>query len=318
MSPTLRPLRHAAALAVVAAVLGACTSGGSDEATVPSTSAAAATTTEASTPDVPACPSLAIEPTFALVADPSLDEISGAAVSVQRPGLLWVHEDSGNDAVLVALDGDGAPVARWTVPDVENLDWEDMAAIGEPSPTLYVADIGDNRAEREDVTVLRIPEPDPEMGDGLVPAHAQIRLTLPQPADAEALLVDPRTGDIVVVTKQVTGRADVLVAPGAARSHGIPAPLPMERRGTVDLGLLGVGLAGDVSRDGGEIVLRTPSDVWWWPRRDGESVADALVDRAPCRLPSVADLRGEAIALSPGGGYVLVGEGAGAPIRTVG
>lgn len=321
MSASPRPLLRLVALAVGVAALGACSSGATDDAAVPPTSgvpatSAQSTTTAATAPDVPECPSPALEAPDVVVADSSLAEISGAAMSPTRPDLLWVHEDSGNEAVLVALDEEGASVARWTVPDVVNVDWEDMAAIHQPSPTLYVADIGDNRAERDQVVVLRIPEPDPQMGDGLVPAHAEIRLVLPTPADAEALLVDPRTGDIVIVTKEVTGLADVLVAPGAGRSHGATAPLLLERAGSVDLGLFGAVLAGDVSADGDEIVLRTPTDVWWWPRLDGNSLAETLIAREPCRLPSVTDLQGEAIALSPDGGYVLVGEGAGAPIRT--
>ena len=49
------------------------------------------------------------------VADGALDEISGIVVSRQNPGVLWVHEDSGNPAVLTALDTSGRTLATLTL-----------------------------------------------------------------------------------------------------------------------------------------------------------------------------------------------------------
>lgn len=324
MPATTRPRRRATALAVAVALVGACSPGASDDAvtsTTPvtaSTTTTTAATTTTTTLDPLACRILAVERSAVAVADPTLDEISGAAVSPTRPDVLWVHEDSGNEPEIVALDASGATLGRWSIPDVANVDWEDMAAVAEPGPTLFVGDVGDNEGIRAEVSVLRIPEPDPAAGEGIVPARTVIRMVLPAPADVEALLVDPRSGDVVLVTKEVTGRAEVLVAPVAAHGDGTTAaPLPLVRAGTVDLGLFGAVLAGDVSPEGDAVVLRTPSDVWWWPRLDGETLADALVTRDPCRVPSVTDLRGEAVALSPGGGYLLVGEGAEPAIHRV-
>src|SRR6187402_3312843 len=57
---------------------------------------------------------------------PDVPEASGLAVS-RRFGLLWTHNDSGNDAVLFALDESGAVHGRVRVP-ARMRDWEDVAA----------------------------------------------------------------------------------------------------------------------------------------------------------------------------------------------
>lgn len=304
-----------AAVAVVALVVAGCSSDRADDPLSASartsatpTSAVVTTTAGGAGP----CPSPTLERETGAVGDPAMAEVSGAAASATHPGRVWVHQDSGNPPVLTLLDSGGATVGAWTVEGAENRDWEDVAVVADP-PTLFVGDIGDNQAVRDEISVVRIPEP-PDAASGSIVPDAVVRLVLPEPVDAEALLVDPRSGDVVIVTKQLSGRADVLVAPEAAWLDGT-VPLSMSRRGTLELGLLDAVLAGDVSADGSEIVLRTPARVLWWPRRDGESIADALLGREPCPLPSVLDPFGEAIALLPDGGYLLVGEGVNAPLH---
>lgn len=301
----------------VALALAGCTTSSVESPTSTSTSTSGSGPSSATVPPlaVPACPSPEIAQ-IARVADPDLDEISGAALSPTRPDRLWVHEDSGNAPVLTLLDLDGATVGSWTVQGVEAVDWEDLAAVASP-PTLFIGDIGDNRAVRRSVTVIRVAEPPPDADPGPVVPEAVIELVLPEPADAEALLIDPTTGDVVVVTKRLSGQAEVLVAPGVAWDDG-NEPNALVRAGTLELGALSPVLAGDVAHDGAAVVLRTPSDVLWWPRTDGESIAEALLGRDPCRLPSVLDPFGEAIALSPDGGYLLLGERVGAPIHRAG
>ena len=47
---------------------------------------------------------------------PDLAESSGLAISRRNPGVLWSHNDSGNAAVLFALDGSGTVRGRVRVP----------------------------------------------------------------------------------------------------------------------------------------------------------------------------------------------------------
>jgi hypothetical protein len=251
---------------------------------------------------------------LALVADhrvssaAALTEISGAAVSRRSADAIWVHEDSGNAPVLTELALDGSLLSRWTVPGVEAVDWEDMARATSPDggEHLFVGDIGDNLARRPHVSLLRLDEPTAD-GTSTAPP-AVLRLVLPDgPRDAEALLVDHPSGDVVVVTKSITGVADVLVGPGAAWSPD-GTVVALEHAGTLRLGPGQAVLAGDVSPDGTVLALRTPARVLLWERDGSLPVATTLLRTEPCRAPAIFDIVGEALALLDEG-YVLAGEG---------
>jgi hypothetical protein len=97
-----------------------------------------------------------------LVRIPDLPEASGVAVSRRSPGRLGAHNDSG-DAVLLALDTRGSVTGRVRVSGVKVEDWE-AVAVG-PCPAgscIYIADIGDNEAERKRITIYRVSEPSTE------------------------------------------------------------------------------------------------------------------------------------------------------------
>ena len=58
---------------------------------------------------------------------PGVPETSGLAVSRRTPGLLWTHNDSGNEAVLFAIDASGTDRGRVRLP-IRTRDWEDVSA----------------------------------------------------------------------------------------------------------------------------------------------------------------------------------------------
>ncbi|HET9438970.1 MAG TPA: hypothetical protein VFO52_02320 [Longimicrobiales bacterium] len=119
----------------------------------------------------------------------SLREASGLAVSRAHPGILWLHNDSG-EPYLFAVDTLGNVRARIAV-DVRNDDWEDIA-VG-PCPQgncLYIGAIGDNRQNRADRQIYRLPEP--SLDAQLAHVHERFRYRLPGAArDVEALFVMP-------------------------------------------------------------------------------------------------------------------------------
>ena len=99
-----------------------------------------------------------------LVRVTELPEGSGLAASRRTPGRFWSHNDSG-DPVLFALDNDGRVVGRVRMSGAAVEDWEAIAVGACPSGScIYVADIGDNDAERNQITVYRIPEPSDTSG----------------------------------------------------------------------------------------------------------------------------------------------------------
>jgi hypothetical protein len=287
-----------AALLVAASALAGCGSGDAGPG--------GTTPDKPERPERPAlCGKLAVTAT-GRVADPGAGELSGLAASRRQKGVLWAIEDSGNAPDVIALTKDGTILGRFTVTGAQNVDWEDVAIAGSD---LYVADIGDNAEQREEVVVYRLPEPDAATGGGQTVPPARIALRYPDGAhDAEALLVDPRTKQLVVVTKDLAGVARVYAAP--------PEGGAMKLVAGRDLGLGGAVTAGSVSPGGRTVALRTYGSVVVWARRSGESLTRTL-RRPPCTSPTQLDEpQGEALALLRGDrSFLTVTEGANPTLR---
>src|SRR3954447_22855493 len=156
--------------------------------------------------------------------DPRITESSGVAASARRDDVVFTHNDSGDSARFFAVDRRGCTSASYNVAGVDAVDWEDMARGPAPdgTPSLFLADIGDNNAGRGEIAVHRVPEPEmgpAASGTGDCPPAAEqtvtpttFRFTYEDGKhDAETLLVHPRTGQLFIVTKNFAG-PDVLYA----------------------------------------------------------------------------------------------------------
>jgi hypothetical protein len=298
---------------LAAATLAGCGGGDDPPATSASTAARPAAPPAKARPRPPAiCGPVTVSRTGTVQAAEAV-ELSGLAVSVAQPGVLWAHNDSGDRARVFALRRDGALLASVDVGGAQAVDWEDLALA---RGRLYLADIGDNGAQRPAVDVYRVREPG--VLGGAAPASTEpaerFRLRYPDGAhDAETLLVEPRTGELAIVTKRLSGDSGVYVA----RRPAPGATTTLRHVADLELGLGGLATGGDVSADGRVVAVRTYSTVVAWAKRPGETLASTL-RRRPCR--GRADLggegQGEALALSRGGrAFYTVPEGAGAAIR---
>jgi hypothetical protein len=310
------------AVAVAGALAAAACTGGSSELPAAG-SRDQATTTEAPPPRPTAaelCTGVvAVEPS-PVVAQPAVTEASGLASTEVNAGVVWTHNDSGGapEVFAVGLD-DGADRGRFTLDGAGAVDWEDMArgpgADGGPD-VLYLADIGDNLSRRPSVTVYRAPEPviDPAAPTGTLSGVDALTLSYADgPHDAEALLADPVTGDLYVVTKAWDGAPAGAYRIPAGTAPGTPAV--MARAGDVAVAGGELVTGGDVGADGSIVALRTYTAVLLWDRREGGSLAAALAG-TPCSAPAPAEIQGEALALDlDGRGYVTLGEGLNAPIH---
>ena len=207
---------------------------------------------------------------LAVLQDRAVREASALVASQRWPGAFWTLNDSGNNATLYAFDTAGRSVATVQVDRAENVDWEALQ-VG-PGPggrsALYIGDLGDNDKERKDAIIYRIPEPDLSGGADrpasgrTAPAEA-FHLTYSNGArDVEAMLVHPKTGELVLISKEYSGKAQV---------YGYPPPLDSDQRVQVDLvaelDLTRLGPVasavtdGAVSPDGRRVVLRTYSSA---------------------------------------------------------
>lgn len=186
------------------------------------------------------------------VQDRDLKEASALAASSRWPGVYWTLNDSGNSATVYALDEQGRSRGTFRVDDADNEDWEALqVGPGKDGGTaLYIGDIGDNNEKRRDIRIYRVPEPEVGPAGGRAPsgrtAQAEMfRLTYPDGAhDAEALLVHPTTGEVLIVTKEAPGRSTVY-----------RVPMPLDSRRTVrmeevaKLDLARAGVRTDVVND---------------------------------------------------------------------
>ncbi len=89
-----------------------------------------------------------------------LKENSGIAVS--RNG-LWIHNDSGDKALIYRLGLDGRLIDSVFIGNAQNIDWEDLAQ--DQQGNIYIGDFGNNRNQRKDLCIYKIPNPLPYLGD---------------------------------------------------------------------------------------------------------------------------------------------------------
>jgi hypothetical protein len=253
------------------------------------------------------------------IADADVSEASGISGGWLNPDVWWVHNDSGDSARLFAVGTDGADRGTFTIGGASAVDWEDLAIGPGPVagvPYLYVADIGDNAAARSNVQVYRFPEPTVTGADGSVADPDVLTFTYPGGArDAEALLVDPVTGDLFIVSKSYSGNATVYRAP-AGLADGSTTVL--QAGANLALGNLQAVTGGEMSVGGDSILLRTYQGVWSWTRTADQSVNQAMT-AAPCAGQAVPEGQGEAIGFAADStGYVTVSEGVGQPLHWFG
>lgn len=209
-----------------------------------------------------------------------LPESSGLAVSRRHPGLLWSHNDSGSAAVLFAIDTAGTVHGRVSVP-VATRDWEDVSAGPCPSgDCLYVADIGDNRRQRQSVKIYRVPEP--ATGDGETAPPEVFNATYADGAhNAEAMFVVG--ADLFIVTRdRIGGLYRATLTEGEE--------LRFERIG--ELGLQAVTDA-ETDRDGKTVVVRTEHEAVLY--RMADRTLGAPFVRIP--LDGLKEPQGEGVAL---------------------
>lgn len=114
----------------------------------------------------------------------AIAEVSGAVQSQRDPNLLWLHNDSGDQPRLFAVDLEGRPVrpaASSGLPPEQDpglpvrgahlVDWEDIAL---HQGRLFVGEVGNNLSWRRDLGIYEVSEPDPGRD-----REAQVRVFYP-------------------------------------------------------------------------------------------------------------------------------------------
>ncbi|MGH3326624.1 MAG: WD40 repeat domain-containing protein, partial [Streptomycetales bacterium] len=224
------------------------------------------------------------------LADERITEASGLAVSRRHEGVVYTHNDSDDAPRIYAIGVDGKTLATLTLARAEARDWEDIA-VGEDAagrPALFVGDIGDNLGGAwRTISVYRFTEP-PRLASGPVPATRYRFRYADGARDAEALLVDPRTNRLYVVSKQFD--AGLYVAPRKLDPGGVNV---LRRVGRAPSFVTG----GAFAPDGKRFVLRTYGTAYVFNERRQRV--------ATITLP--VQEQGESITYTPDGDALLSG-----------
>jgi hypothetical protein len=237
-----------------------------------------------------------------------LRETSGVAASRQNADTVWLHND-GEAAHLFAVKTSGKVAAQVRLPaGIEDLEDIAIGPGSDEADSIYLGDIGDNDSDRREVRVLRFAEPRLDAVAQLVAHDVEtFHLTYPDGAhDAEALMVDPATGDLLIAIKQGR-RTGVYRAAAANLKNGGRAELQ-----TIAILNIGEVSAGDISADGRLLALRSESEGWLWERQGAEPWDEVLLNE-PHEIPVRGRRQGEngeAIAFAhDGASYLTISEG---------
>ena len=141
------------------------------------------------------------------IANKNINEASGMATSHRRNDLLWMHNDSGGDAVIYALSGKGKDLGQVHLANARNIDWEDMTSFEwNNKPYLLIADTGDNKGRRKTCTLYIIEEPvitANEFFSSTVHPRWQINFQYEDgPRDCEAVSVDVVEKQCLLLSKR--------------------------------------------------------------------------------------------------------------------
>jgi hypothetical protein len=224
--------------------------------------------------------------------DPEIVESSGLVVV---DGMLVTTNDSGDSGRLFSVDpetGETVAVTHWSDDPV---DVEALAPTGDGA--VWVGDIGDNGAEREDVSVARVLVGRTD-ADVDAPTY---RLVYPEGArDAESLVADPATGRLYVASKGIFG--GILYA--APASLSATKPNRLEEVGPV----LPIATDAAFFPDGRHLIVRNYTDaaVYSWPD---------LTEIGRFGLPD--QQQGEGIAVAGDGTVFVSSEGLHAPVLRI-
>ncbi|MCU0329426.1 MAG: hypothetical protein MUC47_00435 [Candidatus Kapabacteria bacterium] len=244
----------------------------------------------------------------------SLPEISGLAASTAIPGLLWAHNDSGDQPRIIGITPAGKVKLTLDLAGANHVDWEDIAYGRGAGPDslvnyIHVADIGDNNAKRQFVTIYSVPEAVPAELANPASTFPAMRMNMPftlqhvvypdGPRDAETLLLDSRTGEKYIVTKRE--KKSRLYRVPTKRSNPDTLEFITELPFTLATG-------GDISPDGIMILVKTYTHVYAWERSLKETVGQAM-KRPPIRVRYMPEPQGEAIAWAhDGSGFYTASE----------
>lgn len=263
-----------------------------------------------------------------VVLDSELHEISGIAASHQHADTLWMLNDGGNPPNLYATTRYGRRLAKYRVTNVANTDWEDLAAFDlDGKHYLLIADTGDNGGLRKTLQLHAVREPGALSGGELRPAWSIVFRWPDGPRDCEAVAVDVRHKQILLISKKrqppevfmlplrpVSGETPQ-IARRIGRLTGVPQADPqLQANDPQRARLYAQVTAADISPDNTRLAVLTYSHILIYRRHQDQNWTQAL-EQPPQQYEAPLIPQAEALAWTMGGGGLYAtGEFSPAPI----
>ena len=231
----------------------------------------------------------------------AITEASGIADSYKHPGNCWVQEDSGNPPEIILVGHDGTIRKKVFLAGAINRDWEDISVAPVSGIShVFVPDFGDNFQLFYNYTIYRFPEP--SIQTDTIKTMDQIRFVYPDKAhDAEAMMIDPLTGNIYIITKRDV-KSKVYLIPSPQNTDTV-----IKATYLTDLTYNQV-VSASMSADGTEILIKTLNSVYYYKRDVTSSMKSVLNGRFQ-RLAYIVEPQGEAIGFANNGsGFFTISE----------
>ena len=252
--------------------------------------------------------------------NPRLSESSGIAASWKNPGYFWVTNDSDPQGpMLYLIDSLGKGKKEYLLGGATQRDWEDLAVVGEAdgSATVYIADIGDNFQNNSKYAIYWFKDLKITTNPYTVLTDVnKLTFTLPDGFhDMETMLIDQKTKDIFVISKRENNKR-LYKIPAAKVINGttitaeyiqeLSFSVPFTNDIKIQQAYYLTG--GSVSPDNTEILIRNYIGIYYWKRKTGESIPEALL-RAAKAVPYKLEPQGEGVTYSlNGSGYYTISE----------
>lgn len=226
-------------------------------------------------------------------------ELSGLVCGHKNEALVYMIEDKGNPNKIYVYNQTGVLQTKLLLQGLENIDWEDLAIGSGPvngESYIYVADIGDNDANRNSVRIIRFVEPDLSSISSnsiTISNYDIINFQYPSGArDAETLIINPFNKDLIIMTK----------AELVTRVYHLKYPYTASMNKAEFVGLLPTKklVAGDISADGQRIIVKNKSTIYYWETQNND-IYKTMFHNAPKKVAYVLEPQGESIGFSRNG-----------------
>lgn len=237
-----------------------------------------------------------------------IDEASGLDAGIVNKGKFWTHNDSAGDPEVYLIDSLGKRVGTVVLEGLVNRDWEDITVGTGPvkgKSYVYIAEIGDNNAIYDVKYIYRFEEPLLQQDQVLIiTAIDTLAFQFDDgKRDSEALMIDDVTSDLYIFSKREK-QISLYTLPFPQRTDTF---LIATKQLTLPLTQI---VAADFNVVTGEVLLKNYDSVYYWKRKEAESIVDLLRNKAQT-LPYEPEPQGESICFdSHGQGYYTVSEAA--------